>query len=51
MTTSSDDHSYELLMRLEAIHDLLDEFDWEQGDRQLALEAIERIVNGGERHD
>jgi hypothetical protein len=33
--------------RLGAIRDLLGRFDWEHHDRQLALEAIERIVDGG----
>jgi hypothetical protein len=28
---------------------LLAAFDWEHSDRQYALEAIERIVTGGER--
>ena len=34
--------------RLGAIRDLLAHFDWEHHDRQLALEAIERIVEGGQ---
>jgi hypothetical protein len=31
---------------LRGIRDLLSHFDWEYHDRQLALEAIERIVEG-----
>jgi hypothetical protein len=34
--------------RLNAIRGVLDRFDWEHDDRQLALEAIERIANGGQ---
>jgi hypothetical protein len=34
--------------QLAQIRQILDAFDWESGDRQLALEAIERIVTGGE---
>ena len=33
-------------LRLREIRDLLARFDWEHDDRQLALEAIERIVTG-----
>jgi hypothetical protein len=33
--------------RLDAIRDVLNRFDWETDDRQLALEAIERIADGG----
>ena len=33
--------------RLAAIRDLLARFDWEHHDRQLALEAIKRIAEGG----
>ena len=33
--------------RLAAIRDLLHHFDWEHHDRQYALEAIERIADGG----
>ena len=33
--------------RLDRIRALLARFDWEHDDRQLALEAIERIVDGG----
>ena len=36
----------EAAARLAAIRRLLDGFDWEFHDRQLALEAIERIVDG-----
>jgi hypothetical protein len=32
--------------RLAAIRDLLAHFDWEFHDRQLALEAIDRIADG-----
>ena len=35
--------------RLGAIRELLSHFDWEHDDRQLALEAVERIADGGER--
>ncbi len=35
--------------QLEEIRLVLEAFDWEFSDRQLALEAIERIVNGDER--
>jgi hypothetical protein len=34
--------------RLAAIREVLSHFDWEYHDRQLALEAIERIADGGE---
>jgi hypothetical protein len=34
--------------RLDRIRVLLARFDWEHDDRQLALEAIERIVDGGQ---
>ena len=34
--------------RLDRIRVLLAKFDWEHDDRQLALEAIERIVDGGQ---
>ncbi len=34
--------------RLDAIRALLSHFDWEYHDRQLALEAIERIADGGQ---
>lgn len=33
--------------RLAAIREVLKHFDWEYHDRQLALEAIERIAEGG----
>ena len=42
-----DDQAAEDTRRLGAIRDLLAKFDWEYHDRQLALEAIERIVNQG----
>jgi hypothetical protein len=35
--------------RLGEIRALLARFDWEHDDRQLALEAIERITEGGNR--
>ena len=35
--------------RLARIRQVLAEFDWEFHDRQLALEAIDRIAAGGER--
>ena len=35
--------------RLDAIRGVLAGFDWEYHDRQLALEAIERIADGGEQ--
>jgi hypothetical protein len=34
--------------RLDAIRGVLAAFDWEMDDRQLALEAIERIADGGQ---
>jgi hypothetical protein len=34
--------------RLDAIRGLLGRFDWEHDDRQYALEAIERIADGGQ---
>jgi hypothetical protein len=34
--------------RLAAIREVLAHFDWEYHDRQLALEAVERIVEGGQ---
>lgn len=36
------------MQQLEEIRLVLEAFDWELSDRQLALEAIERIVSGGE---
>jgi hypothetical protein len=33
--------------RMAAIRDLLAHFDWEYHDRQLALEAIDRIADPG----
>jgi hypothetical protein len=35
--------------QLAQVRQLLAEFDWEFADRQYALEAVERIVTGGER--
>ena len=34
--------------RLDAIREVLISFDWENGDRQLALEEIDRIAFGGQ---
>ena len=34
--------------RLGEIRGLLARFDWEHDDRQLALEAIDRIIDGGQ---
>ena len=34
--------------QLAEVRAVLAEFDWEFDDRQLALEAIERIITGGE---
>jgi len=34
--------------RLSEIRELLSHFDWEHDDRQLALEAVERIADGGQ---
>ena len=34
--------------RLAAIRGVLAAFDWEHDDRQLALEAIDRIADGGQ---
>ena len=33
---------------LEAIREVLISFDWENGDRQYALEEIDRIAFGGQ---
>jgi hypothetical protein len=38
----------EAVRRLNEIRSILAGFDWEHDDRQLALEAIERIAFGGE---
>jgi predicted metal-dependent enzyme (double-stranded beta helix superfamily) len=35
--------------QLAGVRQLLAGFDWEHDDRQYALEAIERIVTGGQR--
>jgi hypothetical protein len=35
--------------QLAEVRQLLADFDWEFADRQLALEAIERIVTGGQQ--
>jgi hypothetical protein len=34
--------------RLDRVRVVLAKFDWEHDDRQFALEAIERIVDGGQ---
>jgi hypothetical protein len=39
----------DLVAAFDRIAALLAAFDWEHDDRQYALEAIERIVLGGER--
>jgi len=44
---AAEDQPAEDTRRLTAIRDLLAHFDWEYHDRQLALEAIERIAEGG----
>jgi len=36
--------------RLDVIRGVLAAFDWEHDDRQLALEAIDRIADGGPAH-
>lgn len=36
--------------RLDRIRVVLARFDWEHDDRHLALEAIERIADGGQAH-
>ena len=36
------------IRRLNAIRGVLDSFNWEFDDRQLALEAIDRIADGGQ---
>ena len=36
----------EAARRLDAIREVLTHFDWEHDDRQLALEAIDRIADG-----
>jgi hypothetical protein len=38
----------EAARRLEAVRGVLARFDWETSDRQLALEAIDRIAEGGQ---
>ena len=42
-----EDQGAEDTRRLAAIREVFAHFDWEYHDRQLALEAIERIVEGG----
>jgi len=42
------DSAAEDTRRLGAIREVLAAFDWEYHDRQLALEAIERIADGGQ---
>jgi hypothetical protein len=46
-TGGSEDQAAEDTRRLAAIREVLKHFDWEYHDRQLALEAIERIAEGG----
>jgi hypothetical protein len=43
-----EDQAAEDTRRLAEIRALLARFDWEHDDRQLALEAIERIADGGQ---
>ena len=43
-----EDQAAEDTQRLDRIRVVLAKFDWEHDDRQLALEAIERIVEGGQ---
>jgi hypothetical protein len=42
------EHEAEDMRRLDRIRDVPRHFDWEYHDRQLALEAIERIADGGQ---
>ena len=42
------EHEAEDTRRLNRIRELLARFDWEHEDRQYALEAIERIADGGQ---
>jgi hypothetical protein len=44
---ASGDHA-EAARRLRAIREVLSHFDWEHDDRQFALEAIDRIADGGQ---
>ena len=43
-----EDQGDEDTRRLDRIRVVLAKFDWEHDDRQLALEAIERITEGGQ---
>jgi hypothetical protein len=43
-----EDQAGEDTRRLNRIRELLANFDWDYHDRQLALEAIERITEGGQ---
>ena len=43
-----EDQAAEDTRRLDRIRVVLAKFDWEHDDRQLALEAIERIAEGGQ---
>jgi hypothetical protein len=45
-----EDQAAEDTRRLDAIRGVLAAFDWEHDDRQLALEAIDRIADGGPAH-
>jgi hypothetical protein len=47
-TGGGEDQAAEDTRRLAGIRDVLAGFDWEYDDRQLALEAVERIVEGGQ---
>ncbi len=44
----AEDQAAEDTQRLDRIRVVLGRFDWEHSDRQLALEAINRIVDGGQ---
>ena len=44
----AEDQAGEDTRRLDRIRVVLAKFDWEHDDRQFALEAIERIVDGGQ---
>ena len=45
-----EDQAAEDTRRLGEIRAILAAFDWEHDDRQLALEAIDRIADGGQAH-
>ena len=48
LAVGDEDQAAEDTRRLNEIRKLLAGFDWEYHDRQLALEAIERIAEGGQ---